>query len=52
MVLSRLWFLLFSIDLFCLWAEEKNKKKRKKKECLSRNEVEVVCQGLLKKNIL
>ncbi|NLK36456.1 MAG: hypothetical protein GX301_13660 [Gracilibacteraceae bacterium] len=29
--------------------EEKNKKRRKKKDCLSANEVEGVCQGLLKK---
>ena len=60
MVLLRLWFLLLSIALFCLWTEyfinnifsdrREKQKKRKKKECLSGNEVEVVCQGLLKKN--
>jgi len=30
--------------------EEKTEKRRKKKECLSDNEVEGGCQGLLKKN--
>jgi hypothetical protein len=59
MVPLRLWFLLLSIALFCLWVEDfinnifsdrrEKQKKRKKKECLSGNEVEVVCQGLLKK---
>lgn len=47
MVLLRLWFLLLSIALFCLWAEdfinniffrteEKNKKKEKEKGMLFR----------------